>query len=180
MLFLVKKSAQDDVHPDKEIPMSNIRMVLDLRRMAAQLVQNWPSTALPHITDVLGYLRGMKVVTIIDFSQGFFGIRLAPAGRHLCAFQFQSALYEFCVLPQGTAPASAVFQRAVAHLLQSNGLDPDSRRDDAGNVISGAINFVDDLIIFSRDLSSHYQLLSETFEVIKTRGIKLKLAKSKM
>ena len=180
VLFLVKKSAKDDINPDSEIPLSNIRMVLDLRRMSAQLVQNWPSTALPHITDILGYLRGMRVVTIQDFSQGFFGIRLAPAGRHLSAFQFAGALYEFCSLPQGTSPASAVFQRAVAHLLQSHGLDPDSRRDAAGNIISGAVNFIDDLVLFSRDLPSHYQLLSEVFAVLQNKGIKLKLSKSKI
>ena len=178
VLFLVKKSAKDDINPKSEIPMSNIRMVLDLRRMSAQLVQNWPGTALPHITDVLGYLRGMKVVSVQDFSQGFFGIKLAPAGRHLTAFQFSNALFEFCSLPQGTSPASAVFQRAVAHLLQTNKLDPDSRRDAAGHVMSGAVNFVDDLVIFSRDLPSHYQLLSEVFQVLKANNIKLKLSKA--
>ena len=65
-------------------------------------------------------------------------------------------------------------------LLHSNGLDPDSRRDEAGKIISGAVNFVDDLVLFSRDLPSHYQLLSEVFEVLKNKGRKLKLSKSKI
>ena len=179
VLFLVKKSTKNQHDNNSEIPMSSIRMVLDMRRMSAQLLQNWPAVPIPLITDVLGYLRGMKVVTIQDFSQGFFGIRLR-LGRHLTAFQFSGALYEFCSLPQGTSPSSAVFQRAVAHLLKTNKLDPDSRRDKTGNIVSGAINFIDDLVLFSRDLDTHYTLLQEVFEVLSKHKIKLKISKSQI
>ena len=180
VLFLVKKSADKPINTEEEIPMGNIRMVLDLRRMSAQLVQNWPACPIPHIQDVLGYLRGMKYVTLQDFSQGFFGVRLSHVGRQLTAFEFAGSLFEMAALPQGCSPSSAVFQRQVAHLLQTNGLHPESRRDAQGKLTSGIINFIDDVICFSVDLETHYKLLSELFSVLLKHGIKLKLSKSRI
>ena len=180
VLFLVKKSADKQLDPNEEIPMAHLRMVLDLRRMSSQLIQNWPGCAMPHIQDVLGYLKGMKYVTLQDFSQGFFGVRLSLLGRHLTAFQFAGSLYEMAALPQGCSPSSAVFQRQVAHLLQTNGLHPESRRDAHGNLTSGVLNFIDDVVCFSVDLESHYKLLSELFSVLSKNKIKLKLSKSRI
>ena len=66
--------------------MTNLRMVIDLRRMSSQLIQNWPAISIPLITDVLEDLEVLAYHML--YTKPWIGRKyaVAPALRDCEAF----------------------------------------------------------------------------------------------
>ena len=65
-------------------------------------------------------------------------------------------------MPFGLTNAPATFQRLSQQLFGD---------------LRGVIAYIDDLILFSKDMDSHLKLLNEVFTRLHTAGLKVKLVK---
>ena len=116
---------------------------------------------LPHIQD---QLQGMKIFSVLDLKCGYCHIQMHPEDIEKTAFVTSTGHYEYLVMPFGLRNAPASFQRCVKHAL--------------GNLFSnGAIIYLDDVIVYSKDMDSYIKLL-EVFNRLEQHHTKLNKAKS--
>ena len=81
------------------------------------------------------------------------------------AFTTPQGTFEFRVMPFGLTNAPSVFQRLMQRVLQ--GLNP----DDGPDFVSV---YIDDVLVFSRNLSDHLRHLRLVIQRIQGAGLKLK------
>ena len=105
----------------------------------------------PRIDDTLEALKGAKIFSTLDLKLGYWQVPIKEEHKNKTAFRTSSGqLYEFIRLPFGLCNASATFSRLM------------------GNVLSGfswevCLYFLDDIIVFSRDLEEHLHRLRMVF-----------------
>ena len=180
ILFLVKKKNPNSPdNDDEDVPLSRIRVVLDFRKTNESLLQTWTSQPLPLIEELLANMQQMKIISTADLSQGFFGCKLsAEHGQQYTSFEYEGRLFQWTRLLQGAKPSAQVFNSHVARLIWDNKLHPEQRKDANNKYTSGVTNYLDDLAICSVDQESHFQILTELFEVLRKNRVRLKLLKS--
>jgi len=92
--------------------------------------------------EVLQRFHGTRYITTLDLSSAFLQVPLAEASSKYTAFEFQSKLYQYKRIPCGFRNCLAGFMRALRTVL--------------GDGTCGyVINYVDDILIFSRDFDQH-------------------------
>lgn len=133
-------------------------MVVDYRKLNDVIVDdNFP---LPNITDILDSLSGSMYFTHLDLNQGYYQVSLNPKSRKYTAFSTSSGQYQLKRLPMGLKTSSCNFSRVMS--IAMSGLTYDK-----------CFIYLDDLIIFGRNLNSHIKNLIDVFE--KLRKVNLKL-----
>ena len=139
------------------------RPVIDFRKVNALTVpDHYP---LPILSDILQSLGDSNTVfSSIDLLSGFWQIPLDPESREITAFSTPSGHYEWLRLPMGLRNAPLTFQRMVNSLF-------------AGVIGNGLFVYLDDLIVVSRDLESHFRNLEIVFSRLREAGLKAKLSK---
>ena len=152
-LFLVKKKS------------GSYRPVIDFRKVnSATVPDHYP---LPVLSDLLQSIgSGNTVFTSLDLLSGFFQIPLDEKSREITAFSTHNGHYEWLRTPMGLRNSPLTFQRMVNHLF-------------SGIIGNGLFVYMDDLIVVSRDVDSHFEKLSLVFERLSNAGLKLNLQKCK-
>ena len=138
------------------------RFAIDYRKLNSQCtIIAFP---MPLISEIIGQLRGMKVMSKVDFCDGFWAIPLADESRPYTAFATREGQYQWKVCPQGWAGSPAIFQRAVYEVL--------------GDMMwKNVMPYIDDVIIYSKSFKEHLKHLDELFRRIHGAGFFLKLRK---
>ena len=148
-LFVKKKDGSD-------------RMCINYRALNAITIDD--KMPLPRIQEILDRLSGKKYFTTLDVAWGYWHVEMDPASIDKTAFITNEGLYEWLVMPFGLKNAPATFQRIIQKVL--------------GELLyNGAINYLDDIIIYSETFEEHIQLLDKIFNKLKEYGIKLKQKK---
>ena len=125
-----------------------------------------PDFPLPNISTILELLGGAKVFSTLDLEAGFNQIRVAKGDRWKTAFRSLLGLYESKVMPFGLKGAPATFQANVNFYL----------RPFLGN---GVIAYLDDILIYSPDVSSHAKLLRSVLSILLRERFYPKFSKCK-
>ena len=107
---------------------------------------------------VTASLEGNSWFTTIDLVDGFFSLPLYPADRGYTAFHTPIGTYKWDVLPQGTAASPAIFQRVMDRWF-------------AAFLWRTVIVWIDDILVFSKDFSSHLKALRGVFAVLREYGL---------
>jgi hypothetical protein len=104
------------------------------------------------------------VFSTLDLKSGYWQIPLAEEDKEKTAFCCHLGLYEFERMPFGLCNAPSIFQRTMYTVLQG---------------LIGRICFVyvDDIVVYSSDIASHSNHLSQVLERIAVAGLKLKASK---
>jgi hypothetical protein len=140
------------------------RFCVDFRQLNAITVKNrYP---LPVIDELLDELSGSIWFTSLDLRVGYHQIRMRPEDEHKTAFKTHQGHYEFKVMAYGLTGAPATFQGLMNTILQ-----PLLRR--------GVLVFIDDILIYSKDLQSHLALLRQVFLILTQHQLKIKRSKCK-
>ena len=84
----------------------------------------------------------------LDLEAGFHQIRVSNEDRWKTAFRSVVGLFEYKVMPFGLKRAPATFQASINAYLQPL-------------LGQGVIAYLDDVLIYSRDLQSHLDLLRQ-------------------
>ncbi|XP_053607193.1 uncharacterized protein K02A2.6-like [Plodia interpunctella] len=138
----------------------DIRLCVDMRRAnTAILRENHP---LPTMDQLLPKMRDAKYFTKLDIKDAFHQVELHPDSRHITTFITSKGLFRYKRLMFGISCAPEIFQKVLERMLL--GCD-------------GVFNFIDDILIFGRDLEEHDKRLKKVMEVLKENNVVLKKEK---
>ena len=138
------------------------RFCIDYRKLNAETVKNrYP---LPLIQAIFDEMGGSKVFSTIDLKSGFWQIPVAPEDQAKTAFRCHLGHFECRRMPFGLCNAPAVFQRTMDKVL-------------AGLIGVCAFVYIDDIIIYSKNMNDHEKHLQSVFDRLREAGLKLKPTK---
>ena len=139
-----------------------LRMVIDYRALNKQTRKmNYP---LPRIQDFTANVHGCTVFSCLDLKSAFWQLDVKPGSRKYTCFTTHRGSFEFNKMPFGLTYASSSFQHFINHVLQGTE--------------SFCFSFVDDIFIFSPDLSSHKSHLLEIANRLNAFGLTLNMSKT--
>lgn len=121
----------------------------------------------PKLEDILERIANCSYFTTLDVNSAFWCIPIRVQDREKTAFVTEGGHFQWNVLPFGLKISSAVFQRVLSSIIRRN------------NLTGFAINFIDDVLIFSRTFAEHLQHIRLFLDAVVREGFKLKLIKCK-
>ena len=113
---------------------------------------------MPSVDSTLARLNGAKVFSKLDAKSGFWQIPLSHASQLLTTFITPHGRYCFTRLPFGISSASEFFQKRFSKVLDG---------------VEGAVNHVDDVLVWGRTQEEHDRRLRETLNRLKGANITL-------
>jgi hypothetical protein len=138
------------------------RMVIDYRKLnSITIPDRYP---IPEINEVLANLGENQWFTILDLKSGFHQIQLKESDIEKTAFSVNNGKYEFTRLPFGLRNAPSIFQRALDDILREH-------------IGTQCYIYIDDIIIFGKNETEHFQNLEQIFRTLETANMKVQLDK---
>jgi hypothetical protein len=121
---------------------------------------------LPLISDVMDAVGSAKatIFSSLDLRSAFFQVPVHKDSQKFLTINTYLGKFCFKVLPFGLHSSPCAFQRIMNTILQ-------------GLLWECAIPFIDDLIIYSRDVNQHLKHLEQVFQRLRAAGLKLKPSK---
>ncbi|KIO15013.1 hypothetical protein M404DRAFT_78252, partial [Pisolithus tinctorius Marx 270] len=113
---------------------------------------------LPLISDLLDSPSHAKIYTKIDLRHAYHLVRIAPRDEWKTAFRTRYGSYEWLVMPFGLTNAPAAFQRFVNSIF-------------ADMLDVCIVVYLDDILIYSGDESSHKQHVREVLRWLRLHGL---------
>ena len=142
------------------------RFCVDFRRIND--VTRKDAYPLPRIEDNLDTLQGAEYYSTLDLVSGFWQVEMAPEDQDKTAFTVGGGgLYRFLTMPFGLCNAPATFQRLMEHTLR--GLQWET-----------AVLYIDDIVVFSDSVETHYERLGAVLDRLSEAGLKLKPSKCQL
>jgi hypothetical protein len=139
-----------------------LRMCVDYRALNRITVKNrYP---LPRIDELLDRLHGARIFSKLDLQSGYWQCRIAAEDVPKTAFRTRYGHFEWLVMPFGLCNAPATFQAAMNDTLRPF-LD------------KFVIVYLDDILIFSPDETTHMQHLDQVLGALKRDGYYAGLSK---
>lgn len=134
------------------------RVCVDFRRLNEVTIGD--AFPLPNIVDILDQLGRSKYYSTLDLAQGYHQVPMNASDREKTAFSTDRGHYEFLRMPFGLKGAPGTFQRLMNQVLVGlNGIK--------------AFVYLDDIIVYAKDLNDHSQKLSEIFNRLRRYNLKL-------
>ena len=138
------------------------RLCIDFRPLNAITIDD--KMPLPRIDEVIDRLSNARYFTTLDVAWGYWHVAMDPASVAKTAFITHEGHYEWLFMPFGLKNAPATFQKAIQAIL--------------GSILyKGAINYLDDIIIYTETLEQHADLLNDVLNRLKEHGVRLKESK---
>jgi len=150
-LLLVKKKADAS---GKE----KFRIVIDFRALNNVTINEFHP--LPNITEILDQLGQCQLFSIVDLKSGYHQISLAKDSRELTAFSTSQGHYHYKRMSMGLASAPSTFAKAMANVM-------------AGLIGIKCLVYLDDIIIYGKNLNDHNQKLIDVFERLRIHNLKI-------
>ncbi|CAA0825649.1 Uncharacterized mitochondrial protein AtMg00860, partial [Striga hermonthica] len=119
---------------------------------------------LPRIDQLVDSTAGCELLSMMDASQGYHEIPLAPEDQSKVSFITSKGTYCYVVMPFGLKNAGATYQRLMDRMLKSQ-------------IGRNMEVYVDDILVKSRSSASHVEDLKEAFKTLRAYGMKLNPSK---
>lgn len=136
------------------------RLVVDYRKLNNCIEDD--KFPLPDITEILESLTGSIYFTHLDLHQGYYNVKLDENSRKFTAFH--SGQYQMTRMPMGLKTSPSSFSRMIT--MAMTGLNYEK-----------CLIYLDDLIVFGRNLIVHNKNLQDVFNRLRTVNLKLNPAK---
>ncbi len=146
-------------------PKEKTRMCIDFRDLNKLLIPE--SQPFPLIEDLVVRTRDCKWFTALDINSAFWAIPVREKDRFKTAFVTQHGHWQWRNLPFGLKNSPAIFQRILSGIIRRN------------NLQNFCINYIDDILIFSKTFEEHTRHIQLLMEAILTEGFKIKFMKCK-
>ena len=151
-VVLVKKKGGND-----------FRLAIDYRDLN-QITKPTAMHPLPLIDDCLAGMYGCRYFSTLDCMSAYYQVPLSERAKERSAFVTSEGNYQFKVLPFGLTYAPGVWSLLVKRIF--------------GKLKNKSVFvYLDDIIIFSKDLDSHVETLKEVFECLRRANLTLKPSK---
>lgn len=139
------------------------RLCIDFRDLNKIVIPQ--SQPFPLIEDLMVKTNNCTFFSTLDINSAFWSIPLKIEDKCKTAFVTQEGHYQWTCLPFGLKTAPAIFQRILSNIVRKHKL-------------SGfAVNYIDDILIFSKTFEEHIMHLSQLLEAILAEGFRLKFSK---
>lgn len=139
------------------------RLCIDFRDLNKIVVPQ--SQPFPLIEDLMIKTRNCKLFSTLDINSAFWSIPLKVEDRKKTAFVTQENHYQWTCLPFGLKTSPAIFQRILSSIIRKHKLS------------DFTVNFIDDILVFSKTFGEHIRHLSLLLEAILKEGFRLKFSK---
>ena len=123
-----------------------LKFCIDLRKLNNRTLKD--SYSLPRIEHVLDQLLGSTIFTTLDLKAGYWQVEMVEECKPYTPFL---GFYECETMPFGATNAPATFQRLMDNCLGDLNMN-------------WCIVYLDDIIIFSQDATSHIKRLEAVFK----------------
>lgn len=120
---------------------------------------------MPIIEDLIPNLHGMIFFSSLDLRDGFYHVWIKEEYRKFTSFVTEDGQFEFIRLPFGYANSPAAFVRYLIKVLMILIL----RRV--------LVAFIDDILVCTRTLAEHLEVLKLLFQILSDNHIQLQLTK---
>ncbi|KAF9749456.1 Retrovirus-related Pol polyprotein from transposon, partial [Nosema granulosis] len=108
-----------------------------------------------------------RVFSTLDATSGYYQLELEERAKEKTAFSWKGGHFEFNRMAFGLCNAPSTFQRAMDTILREE-------------IDKFAISYLDDIIIYSKDIETHKKHLETVFMKLKEAGIFLNKKKCKL
>lgn len=142
------------------------RFCIDYRKLNDKVIPD--KYPMPRIEDIIDNLHNNKYFSVFDVRSGFWHIRVRKDDVAKTAFITQNGHYEWLVMPFGFKNAPAIFQRAIRNLIEKYSLTKFCH------------NYIDDIIVYSPNLSTHIDHIEKLLTAVSNEGLKLNFEKCKI
>ena len=105
-----------------------------------------------------------NIFTKLDIQQAYHRIRMAPGHEYKTAFKSQYGLFEYLVMPFGFTNAPAQFQAHMQNIF-------------ADLLDISVVIYLDDILIFSKTIEEHRQVVRDVLQRLQKHGLYVKLSK---
>ena len=119
---------------------------------------------LPTAQDIFATLAGGQIFSTIDLSNAYQQVRLTEASKELLTINTHKGLFQYDRLPYGIKVAPAIFQSIMDQILSG---------------LSGVCCYLDDILLTSKTIAQHVELLEEVLSRLKDYGVLANRAKCK-
>ena len=120
----------------------------------------FPLPRLEDIVDSVGQADA-EIYSVFDLANSFWQIKLDESTKHKTGFVTHQGVYNFKYLSFGMKNSPAVFNKALSEVLR-------------GLTWKHTLTYVDDILIYSKNFTSHLTHLKQVFDRLKSAGLKLK------
>ena len=135
-----------------------LRLCIDYRQLNAKCLRD--AFPLPRIEESLEAMGGACLFSSLDLAHGYFQVTMHPDSVSKTAFRVPWGLYEFTRMPQGLMNSPSTFERIMELIFGDMNL-------------SELVLYLDDLLVFSRDMPEHLDRLEKVFQRLHQHGLKL-------
>lgn len=139
------------------------RLCIDYRELNKVVIPE--SQPFPRIEDIMVLAGNCHWFSVFDINSAFWSIPLRQQDSYRTAFVTQKAHYQWKVLPFGLKSSSAIFQRILSGIIRKYQLN------------TFCINYIDDILIFSKTFEAHVDHIDRLMAAIRAEGFKLKYSK---
>jgi hypothetical protein len=138
------------------------RFCVDYRKLNDLTIKN--RFPMPLIDEILDELSGTKFFSSLDLKAGYHQVRMKEGEEFKTAFKTRNGHYQFKVMPFGLTNAPATFQCAMNSIL-------------APFLRKFALVFIDDILIYSPSLESHWSHLKQVLSTLREHQFYIKRSK---
>ena len=142
-----------------------VRFCVDYRELNDR-TKKW-SYPLPKINDVLKYLSRSLYYSTLDMTEAFWSIPIKEKDKEKTAFISQYGLWNWNSMPFGLFNALATQQHFMDKIL-------------SGLQWQICINYIDDIVVFSKTFDEHLQSLEKVLERLRENKLRINLDKVKL
>lgn len=136
-----------------------IRFCIDYRKLNAITIKD--AYPIPNIQESLEMLSGACWYSTLDLASGYWQVSMDDKDREKTAFITRDGLYEFNVMAMGLCNSPSTFERLMERTL-------------AGLNQITCLVYLDDIVIFGKDVEEKIHRLREVFRRLIDAGLKLK------
>lgn len=139
------------------------RLCIDFRDLNKIVVPQ--SQPFPLIEDLVIKTRNCKYFSKLDINSAFWSIPLRIEDRRKTGFVTQEGQFQWTCLPFGLKTSPCIFQRILSNIIRKHKLS------------DFTVNYIDDILVFSKTFEEHIDHLAQLLEAIMKEGFRLKFSK---
>ncbi|PKI42597.1 hypothetical protein CRG98_037010 [Punica granatum] len=143
------------VNKNAELERGVPRLVINYKPLNQAL--RWIRYPIPNKKDLLQRLHDSKIFSKFDMKSGFWQIQITEKDKYKTAFTVSFGQYEWNVMPFGLKNAPSEFQKIMNDIF--------------GAYSDFIIVYIDDVLIFSKNIDSHFKHVKYFMRITSINGL---------
>lgn len=139
---------------------NSIRLCVDYKKINKHIVVD--QHPLPTADEIFAKLAGAQYFSKLDLRAAYHQLEIREDSRNLTAFTTHVGQFRYKRLPFGLANAPSAYMKVISNILRN---------------CTNTTSYLDDILIFGKDLDEHDRCLKDTLQKLMDHGITLNESK---